>query len=57
MIYEDEMSQQNIKYYKGGLDLLYSKIAMHEPVHRELSPLRNNLQNRGNTFFLTRWQV
>lgn len=37
MIYEDEMSQQNIiNTIKAGLDLLHSKITMHELLLCEL---------------------
>lgn len=37
---------------KGGLDLLHSKITMHQPFLRASAPLGNKLQNKGENRFL-----
>lgn len=51
MIYEDEMSQQNIiNTTKVGLDLLHSKITMHEHLHCELG-LPSGTTYRGEIVF------
>lgn len=51
MIYEDEMSQQNIiNTLKAGLDLLHSKITMHELLHCELGPPSGTTYRTGGNY-------